>query len=338
MQSNGTRRICKAEWYFFVDLLRALATALITNSHYGSVYPISILANGGLLGNIIFFAISGFCLSNIKLPFHKWYAKRLIRIYPIVWIVTIFNVIIGNCTISSLADFFDVFVFPTQYHFIGSIMILYIPYYVFVLLSDKYADKVKNKIDFTVLIFILTIATSLMIYLFGYDKSYYHIDTVEEPFIRFLYFESMLIGYYFKQNLACFENKKGKVKWIITVFLFVLYFASKIVFMKLPSISGFQIFNQYAILGLLIGILICATSISGTLEKLPVWIKSIVSHIARITLEIYVVQYIIIARFSSLPFPVNWVVITLTIIMCGTILHYIVKIPSIINKRLHNKD
>ena len=43
---------------FFVDLLRALATALITNSHYGSVYPISILANGGLLGNIIFFAIS----------------------------------------------------------------------------------------------------------------------------------------------------------------------------------------------------------------------------------------------------------------------------------------
>ena len=55
--------------YYFINCLRALAATLITNAHYTNVYPISIIANGGLLGDILFFAVSGFCLYNIKLKF-----------------------------------------------------------------------------------------------------------------------------------------------------------------------------------------------------------------------------------------------------------------------------
>ena len=62
--------------------LRILAMILITNSHFGGIYPKSSMAFGGLLGNIIFFAVSGYCLADIKEPFGKWYPKRLLRIYP----------------------------------------------------------------------------------------------------------------------------------------------------------------------------------------------------------------------------------------------------------------
>ena len=50
----------------FVIYLKALATILITNSHFDTIYPISQSSMGGSIGNSIFFWVSGFCLSNIK--------------------------------------------------------------------------------------------------------------------------------------------------------------------------------------------------------------------------------------------------------------------------------
>lgn len=41
---------------FFIVFLRFLAACLITNAHYtGGIYPTEIIANGGLLGDVIFF-------------------------------------------------------------------------------------------------------------------------------------------------------------------------------------------------------------------------------------------------------------------------------------------
>ena len=56
----------------YATFLRALAAVLITNSHYTGVYPMNIIASGGLLGDVIFFALSGFVLSNIKENFVAW--------------------------------------------------------------------------------------------------------------------------------------------------------------------------------------------------------------------------------------------------------------------------
>ena len=73
---------------YFATVLRALAAMLITNSHYTGVYPTDFIANGGLLGNVIFFAVSGFCLCNPKQSFPRWYGKRIVRMYPQIWIIT----------------------------------------------------------------------------------------------------------------------------------------------------------------------------------------------------------------------------------------------------------
>lgn len=80
---------------FFVTVLRALAAMIITNAHYVGVYPTDLIANGGLLGDVIFFAVSGFCLANPKLGFFRWYGKRISRIYPQVWLVTLLYALIG---------------------------------------------------------------------------------------------------------------------------------------------------------------------------------------------------------------------------------------------------
>lgn len=52
--------------FLFIVLVRAIAAIVITNSHYTGVYPTDLIANGGLLGDVLFFAVSGYCLSNIK--------------------------------------------------------------------------------------------------------------------------------------------------------------------------------------------------------------------------------------------------------------------------------
>lgn len=80
---------------FFVTVLRALAACIITNAHYTGVYPTDLIANGGLLGDVMFFAVSGFCFAKVKEPFPKWYFKRLVRILPVVWLITAIYGIVG---------------------------------------------------------------------------------------------------------------------------------------------------------------------------------------------------------------------------------------------------
>ena len=65
-------------------------------------------------------------------------------------------------------------------------------------------------------------------------------------------------------------------------------------------------------------------SIDGKLTRLPAVIKAVISFVAKMTLEIYVVQYVIIDLVrGKLPFPVNWLTITAGILVAATVLHYL---------------
>lgn len=114
---------------FFIIVLRALAAILITNSHYTGIYPTDLIANGGLLGDVIFFSVSGYCLYNTKNNFFKWYGKRIYRIYIPVIVITLFYLIIGSYSLDENSIFWWI-LYPTYYHFVASIIILYIPYYI----------------------------------------------------------------------------------------------------------------------------------------------------------------------------------------------------------------
>lgn len=187
---------------FCITFLRALAAMIITNSHYTGVYPTDLIANGGLLGDVIFFAVSGFCLYDVKMSFGKWYLRRIVRVYPAPIIITAVYMLLGLYnSFEGIRGFFEWFIYPTNYHFVASIIVLYIPFYVVV--SVK---QLREKIS---LVFVGVVIIHIIVYVFMYDKSYYHIDTVREPMIRFLFFEAMLIGAYFKN---VFDKERDNFK------------------------------------------------------------------------------------------------------------------------------
>ena len=114
---------------FFITVLRALAACLITNSHYTGIYPTDMIANGGLIGDVIFFAVSGYCLYNVKGNFIKWYGKRLIRCYLPVWVITAVYMLLGAYSLESNNAFWW-YLYPTAFHFVSSIVALYIPFFI----------------------------------------------------------------------------------------------------------------------------------------------------------------------------------------------------------------
>lgn len=225
----------------FITWLRCFAAMLITNAHYTGIYPTDLVANGGLVGDIVFFCVSGYCLTNLRTDFFKWYGKRLIRILPVVILITVVYLIVGQYNFSVYAQgtentllyqaltsigitypkWLSWFVYPTYYHFVASILILYVPYY-FIL-------KIKYTREHIPVVMASIAVLYLLIYIHLYDKSYYHIDTVREPLIRFLFMESMLLGAWFKLNDEKFRNMGKPIAYAVgTAVSSAAYFVSKI--------------------------------------------------------------------------------------------------------------
>lgn len=326
----------------FITWLRCLAAMLITNAHYTGIYPTDLIANGGLIGDILFFAVSGYCLTNIKTGFWKWYGKRVSRILPAVILITVIYAGLGQYDLSHYASgtqntilytalsavgisypkWLSWFVYPTYYHFVGSILVLYIPYF-FMMKSDWIKKHIPTVMG---IIFVAYIVC----YIFIYDKSYYHIDTVREPMIRFLFMEAMLLGAWFRLNDDKLRNKgKAWVYAIGTVIAFGGYFASKIYFSS-GSLVNFQMVNQVIIFILLYLGFRWFSSIDRYLEIAPKWLEQLVCLVAKLTLEIYLVQYVLIDVIAnmSLFFPLNWLVLTALIAVSAFALHTVVDVGT----------
>ena len=306
----------------FITFARAIAACLITNAHYIGIYPTDIIANGGLLCDILFFAVSGYCLCNIKNEFSakgflSWYGKRIWRIYLPTVLCTLVYIAIGAYSPSEKSLIWWL-VYPTRYHFIASIAILYIPY--FFCMKIKMIQK-----NIPLVMAILGVAW-ILIYLFFYDRSYYHIDSVYEPMIRFLFFESMLLGAWFRTNDNRLRNSGKLIYLFAFVVMFVLYFASKMVFSKYQGLSQFQFVNQIAIFVLVFTLLRILSGYDYKMVQAPPTIKSIAHFLSSMTLEIYVVQYVIIDKVkeTSLSFPMNWIVVTVGILIAAFVLHSII--------------
>lgn len=314
-------------YFYFITLLRAFAAIIITNAHYTGIYPSDIIANGGLLGDVIFFSVSGFCLASPRIPFKQWYPRRLWRIYAVVWIATLAYVLLGAWEVNNAVDAVKWFIHPTKYHFIASITLLYIPLY----FVAKYVEL--NKKNY-ILAALGLLAVQLVLYFSLYDKSYYHIDKVREPMIEFLFFQSMLLGLYFRRQctkgLLTVENsnRRGQklVLWTCLTVMLAMYFTSKMLFVKRGSISEFQMLNQIVLFFSLFYLFRCTYTLEDKLKMHSnSWLWKIVVFLSDHTLEIYCVQYVIIdwVRNLGLSFPINWLVLTTIILLAATILRWV---------------
>lgn len=236
----------------FVNWLRLIATVLITNSHYSSVWPVPALAMGGLLGNVLFFGVSGYCLFSVKGGFGKWYVRRAGRVVPVALVFTIVAVLTGLYPVKGTEDLVRYFLYPTAYVFLLWLMCLYVPYYFWAKLAGRSDRFVKGSLAVTVVAWIL-------VYAFAVDKGAYVVDDVASPFITFLYFVAMQMGGLFKKYFNRESVLKARDVLLLVVAL-VLYFGTKIVFDKIDGLLSVQILNQFTILAVLFATFPCFLS------------------------------------------------------------------------------
>ncbi len=306
--------------FLFIILIRALGAIIITNSHYTGVYPTDLLANGGMLGDVLFFSVSGFCLTSANNNWGKWYLNRIIRVYIPSWIMTIIYMVLGFYLIKDWQDIFTFFIWPTHWHFVASIIILYIPIY----FISKYIEM--NSINYRYIASILFLF-QLIIYFTIYDFSYYHIDTVREPMIEFIFFQSMLLGLYYRWKVkkTPYKNKQLRASMIlICLVLLTVYFSSKLIFVKIVTMAPFQLINQiilWLLLYVIFDIFMRLEYKLHQIESTKFW--TCIKFISERTLEIYLVQYVILDNCKMGPFPVNWLLLTGSIIITAIILRWL---------------
>ena len=305
----------KNEKFAFIVFLRVIAACLITNTHFGPIYPSNSLAVGGLIGDLLFFAISGYCLADLHgKPFGSWYWKRIIRVLPSVWIISVVLLFVGDYHIGNLWHGVKIFLYPTKYHFVGSIMLLYIPFY-FIMRWEKLRERIP------LLLGILT-AAWLLCYFFFYDKSL-RLDIAQREITKFPYFFCMLSGAYMKLHGEKFVGKNSLWKWLAIPVSAAVYFGSKLVVDRY-GLQNWQFVVIIFVVWVSLAITAAFAGAENALSKRKTLLKA-ADVIAPLTLDIYVVQVAIIKRVCHLAFPLNFAAAVVLIFAAAWCLNRIVK-------------
>jgi peptidoglycan/LPS O-acetylase OafA/YrhL len=310
-----------------MTFLRFIAVLLIANSHLELIYPRAWMAGDGLLGNCLFYAISGFGLvlgDRAKhRPFLQWYWRRLTRIYPTVFItILIFAWGFGSrWSVWRPTDYFREFIWPTRYGFIQGIVIFYIFFY--------FVMKVERTWIYPALIVVLA----------GVYSVFYLIDiqhllprTVFKAGERSLivgsihYFVAMLMGGWLAKSSLLTRwqrtmNSSGAMG--ASLIIFVLY-----IVLKHKMAAGHHA-NLYFLLHFFTLLLtFCLFLIAHCREVISLvdrrgFVPTIIRVIAAMTLEIYTVHFFVLnyPQILRMPFPVNWAAFWLVSIILAYVVY-----------------
>lgn len=292
--------------YYNLDFLKVLAAIFITNSHFIPLYKdISpSLATFGVHGNALFFFVSGFVLmmgfEKKKDLFVNWYKKRIQRLWPSVFLWSIIAAIIWKDPIT-----WRNLLIANNYWFLQCIAIYYILFYIFGNLNISIIGG--GKICVQKILFMFSIAASLL-YFYFMPKATGSIFHTNLHFV--CHFSIMIMG-----GMTYLYKDKIKIKslWkdcLWAIFWFVLYF------IILYVGKGKQDYKYYVqIVGLLplhLFIFYAYKTASyhwcTTLFQSSRW-KRILTTIASLTLEIYIVQFHIITDKFNRLFPLNTVIV-----------------------------
>lgn len=292
--------------YYNLDFLKVLAAIFITNSHFIPLYKdISpSLATFGVHGNALFFFVSGFVLmmgfEKKQDLFVNWYKKRIQRLWPSVFLWSIIAAIIWKDPIT-----WKNLLIANNYWFLQCIAIYYILFYIFGNLNIFIMEG--GKICVQKILFMFSIAASLL-YFYFMPKATGSIFHTNLHFV--CHFSIMIMG-----GMTYLYKDKIKIKslWkdcLWAIFWFVLYF------IILYIGKGKQDYKYYVqIVGLLplhLFIFYAYKTASyhwcTTLFQSSRW-KRILTTIASLTLEIYIVQFHIITDKFNRLFPLNTVIV-----------------------------
>lgn len=297
-----------------IDYIKCLACLLILNSHVGVLYPDTLqkAAGGGYFGNSLFFFVSGYCLLNIRESFPKWYLKRIIRVYisyaltiPFLYFAGIFD---GQSVLDILLPY-------KSYHFIPTILILYAFFYLAIYFNHKGVRFWYMELGLVVLI----LAYYFLFYDYQHGYIYAHFSFMEMT----SYMVTMLIG----ASVAKHGTVRRKsVPILITVVSYGVFVYQKLFYF--PRILS--------ILLLLIGIAFSwgiGNIVTSVEKRLPR--SRVVQTVAAVTLEAYIVHYILIQPYKMVGFPTNLLFFFLSVFGIAYSFHEVAKyLTGYINRKM----
>ena len=273
--------------------LRVLAIILIANSHLENLYPFRPLAADGLIGNSLFFMLSGLGLSlslgKHEQPFADWYRRRLRRIYPALWVTVFFGcfLIQGGWRDWTFRELMANFLWPTQFTFVGQIVLFY-P--VFFLIKSARSRRLEYAVMLGVLVIYLTAAS------FAYNL---HVLS------WLFYLQMMLLGGLWSGRLSKMEQSGSRHLPLLGLTMLIY------VVVKLGMVTGRIPTNVVVLHALTVAIVFSLLALTTT-STVQSWsrrprLAPVLGLIAGMTFEIYLVHGFVHENpfVAKLPFPVN---------------------------------
>ena len=283
--------------------LRFLAILLVLNSHLDAYYPIPYVGTGGSIGNSLFFMLSSFglFLSEKENPnsLPGYYEKRILRIFPSVWIVIVLLLLPIQVYTSkiggyNLLSFLGNFFYP-PFWFVQALMCFYLIGY---FIMRNYSDRK------TALFAAALMAIYGLFYVSFIDLSVFSVETL--PIDQFFYLGVFTFGIFLGSRND--EIKYGGIGDFILAFLILLAIYGHKFLMLKGFCCQFQFIQQFMIFPLLVFLLRLSRSplITDEVMNLPV-LSQVIRWIGASTLEIYIVHTVLseLKIYRMHTFPVN---------------------------------
>jgi peptidoglycan/LPS O-acetylase OafA/YrhL len=302
-----------------IDLLRTVAIALIVNSHMDGFYPVPALATGGAIGNALFFALSGFGLASgapgTTPGFASWYRRRVCRIYPaLVLAVVLFIVLPGRAwAVWGLREWVEQLIWPTEYWFIGALMLFYALLYPLLRIARPWAYLVA---------LVALVVPYLAWYQTALDLSRYTIEGV--GYFKWIhYLQVMLFGAFLSGRKDLLAAGAGWRDGALLAVVIAGYYGLLLLVQsgRAGALQGVTHLLVYPMILLALR-LACSPPVAHTVLALR-GIRAAVTFVAVVTLELYLVQGAVRALpwVLSPPFPFNILACWATTLLAGYLLH-----------------
>lgn len=302
---------------YSLDFLKFIAALMITNSHFQPLYEdvSPSLATFGVHGNALFFFVSGFLLmmgfeKKKSHGFLNWYKGRMRRLWPAVfiWMVVSAAVWKQTLTIGNLLLF-------DGYWFLQAIAVAYIVFYV---LTRPMKLFWGGKIRQMQCLFVLSLMVSIT-YFFMMPMacgSPFHTS-----FHYVCHFSVMVMGglcYLLRDKVKCSSIMRDMLWMIVS---FIAYF----VILKIgKGAMGIRYYSQITALIPLhtfVYYLYKVASYSWCDKAFhSLVLGRVMSWIAALTLEVYIVQFAFITNQFNSIFPLNVLLVFAIIVLAAYLL------------------
>lgn len=280
-------------------LVRCLAALFIANSHLTDYYAIPQLAGDGLLGNSLFFLLSGYGLAkgdqHNRRPARDWFSRRLRKIYPSVMIVLAATAIVDfrSLSINRLMDVPMQIIWPPQYPFIKQITTFYLIYFLW------------SRTRFS------RWPLALCLCLVPFYAAGWLNDVPEQRthiLHWFFYFQVMMLGVVVARYRLNERKVRSKVVWTGFVVSSLAYLGVKFVLSRCGlAVEYVSVLHLLVLPVMYFMLLISAeTRVTGWLRRGGP-LSQFVAWLAGVTLEVYLVHYPVLENRHILaaPMPLN---------------------------------